>query len=183
MAVRARWIQECADFVYQPGPEGLMEAFPAAEPWKRWGAFLIDIVIVCVLNSILLAIASIYYHIKLNVANPNHMLMSITTLLFISWGYFAIAESSQRQATLGKRVLGIIVTDSEGKQISLINATKRFWVKVISSLLFYALVMKNRALHDEFAGSLVINKEALAANKSGKAPKKSRVCHGRQPVP
>jgi uncharacterized RDD family membrane protein YckC len=145
-----------------------MEAFSAADPWKRWGAFLIDIQ-----SIILLGVASAYYHIKLNVVSPNHMIMSITIFLLIGWGYFAIAESSQKQATIGKRVLGIIVTDLEGNQISLMNATRRFWVKVISGFLFAAFIMKKRALHDEFAGSLVINKAALAPSSLGKEPPKA----------
>jgi uncharacterized RDD family membrane protein YckC len=149
-----------------------MEAFSAAERWKRWGAFLIDIVIVYIQSIMILGVASAYYHIKLNVVNPNHMIMSITIFLLIGWAYFAIAESSQKQATIGKRVLGIIVTDLEGNRISLMNATRRFWVKVISGFLFAAFIMKKRALHDEFAGSLVINKVALAPSSLGpKTPK------------
>ncbi|HEX9882745.1 MAG TPA: RDD family protein [Desulfobaccales bacterium] len=150
-----------------------MEAYAAAEPWKRWGAFLIDIVIVYLQSIILLGLASAYYQIKLNVVSPNHMIMSITIFLLIGWAYFAIAESSQKQATVGKRVLGIIVTDLEGKRISLMNATRRFWVKVISGFLFAAVIMKKRALHDEFSGSLVINKVALAPSSLGRKPPKA----------
>ena len=147
-----------------------MEGYSAAEPWKRWGAFIIDVFIVYIQSIILLAFAGACYQIRLNEVSPNLMIMSITIFLLIGWAYFAIAECSQKQATIGKRVLGIIVTDLQGKPISLMNATRRFWVKVISGFLFAALIMKKRAFHDEFAGSLVINKVALATNSLERKP-------------
>ena len=46
--------------------------------------------------------------------------------IVVTWAYFAILESSPRQATLGKMAIGIKVTDIEGRRISLIRATGRF---------------------------------------------------------
>ncbi len=79
-----------------------------------------------------------------------------------SWLYFATFESSPWQATPGKRVLGLRVTNLEGKRLSFIRASGRYFGKIISSLIFgIGFVMagfteKKQALHDMFAGCLVL---------------------------
>ena len=45
--------------------------------------------------------------------------------------YFSLLESSAWQATLGKRLLGLVVTDPEGKRIAVIRAIGRFYAKWI----------------------------------------------------
>jgi hypothetical protein len=45
--------------------------------------------------------------------------------IFASWLYYAICESSSKQATLGKRVVGIVVTDVSGRPLSFGCATGR----------------------------------------------------------
>ena len=56
----------------------------------------------------------------------------------LSWSrslYFAIMESSSRQATLGKMVLGIVVTDMDGKRISFGRALGRNLGKIVSQII------------------------------------------------
>lgn len=89
-----------------------------------------------------------------------------TALFFLlqlaSWLYFATFESSPWQATPGKKVLGLRVTDLEGGRLSFIRASGRYFGKIISSLLFgIGFVMagfteKKQALHDMLAGCLVL---------------------------
>ena len=52
-----------------------------------------------------------------------------------TWLYFSLLESSNKQATLGKMVGKIVVTDLKGKRISFWRATGRFLVKVFFTLL------------------------------------------------
>jgi uncharacterized RDD family membrane protein YckC len=79
-----------------------------------------------------------------------------------SWLYFAAFESSRWQATPGKKVLGLRVTDLEGKRLSFIRASGRYFGKIISSLLLgLGFVMagfteKKQALHDMLASCLVL---------------------------
>ncbi len=47
----------------------------------------------------------------------------------VGWIYFAGMESSDLQATFGKRLLGIIVTDTQGNKISFARATGRYFAK------------------------------------------------------
>jgi len=71
-------------------------------------------------------------------------------------------ESSESQATLGKRAVSIKVTDMNGNRISFGRATGRDFAKIISGLpLFIGFMMagwtsKKQALHDMIAETLVI---------------------------
>ena len=77
------------------------------------------------------------------------------------WLYEALMESSAKQATLGKMLLGLMVTDEAGNRISFARASGRHFAKYISSFtLFIGYIMagftaKKQALHDMIAGTLV----------------------------
>jgi len=82
----------------------------------------------------------------------------------LGWLYFAIQESSPKQATLGKQAMEIIVTDLDGKQISFGRATGRYFGKYISGAvvmigyIMAAFTEKKQALHDLIAGTLVVKR-------------------------
>ena len=84
--------------------------------------------------------------------------------IVIVWMYFAKLESGEQQATIGKRVVGIKVTDSQGNRISFAKASGRHFAKIISGLLFMigyimaAFTEKKQALHDIIADCLVLKK-------------------------
>jgi len=81
-----------------------------------------------------------------------------------SWLYYALLESSPWQATLGKKALGLEVTDLDGRRISFPRATGRYLGKIVSSfILMIGYIMagfteRKQALHDMMAGCLVIRK-------------------------
>jgi len=112
--------------------------------WKRFIAYIIDILIMLI--PVLLA--------------------SIIPLggIIVLWLYFAVMESSESQSTLGKRAMGIIVTDLNGNRITFGKATIRHFSKYISILiLFIGYIMigfteKKQGLHDMIAGTLVVAK-------------------------
>jgi uncharacterized RDD family membrane protein YckC len=82
----------------------------------------------------------------------------------LQWLYFSLMESSVWQATVGKKLLGLTVTDLEGRRISFGRATGRYFAKIISSLILFIGYMmagfteKKQALHDMIAGTLVLRK-------------------------
>jgi uncharacterized RDD family membrane protein YckC len=82
--------------------------------------------------------------------------------LTVHWLYFALLESSNWQGTLGKRALGVGVTDLQGKRLSFSRASGRFFGKILSGLTFlvgYVLAgftEKKQALHDILSGCLVV---------------------------
>lgn len=101
--------------------------------------------------------------------NPeNNPAIILAALLFyplmivVPWIYFAYMESSSWQATIGKRALGLMVTDSNGQPISFWRATGRHFGKILSNMsLFIGYAMagftdKKQALHDMIAGCLVL---------------------------
>ena len=79
------------------------------------------------------------------------------------WLYYAYCESSEWQATPGKKVLNLSVTDIEGKRISFGRASGRFFAKMISGLIPFGIgyimagfTEKKQALHDMIASCLVL---------------------------
>lgn len=89
--------------------------------------------------------------------------------ILITWAYFALMESSSWQGTVGKKVMGIQVTDVNGARISIGRATIRLLIKCILSgwfLIGYIMAFftqRKQALHDLIAGTLVLTKQPYAA--------------------
>jgi len=86
-------------------------------------------------------------------------------LALVSWFYHAGMESSAWQGTIGKRILGVIVTDAEGQRLDFWHATRRHLAKYISAAVFgvgflmAALSNKKQALHDRLAATLVLRRK------------------------
>jgi uncharacterized RDD family membrane protein YckC len=82
----------------------------------------------------------------------------------LHWLYYSLLESSAWQGTLGKKALGLEVTDLDGNRISFGRATGRFFAKIISAIILgigyimAGFTEKKQALHDILAGTLVIRK-------------------------
>jgi uncharacterized RDD family membrane protein YckC len=89
----------------------------------------------------------------------------IIAVFVIQWLYYAIMESSSRQATLGKMLLGIKVTDMEGNRITFARASGRYFGKIISGLIMEigyiiaGFTERKQALHDMLASCLVIKED------------------------
>ena len=82
-------------------------------------------------------------------------------VIFGSWLYEAFMLSSQYQATLGKMIFGMKVTDLYGNRISFARATGRHFAKWLSGMILgigYIMVgftERKQGLHDMLAGTLV----------------------------
>jgi uncharacterized RDD family membrane protein YckC len=80
----------------------------------------------------------------------------------LPWLYEALMVSSSKQATLGKLLLGIVVTDLAGNRVSFARASGRYFGKILSQMVLYigflmaAFTEKKQALHDMIAGCLVL---------------------------
>ena len=81
--------------------------------------------------------------------------------------YYALQESSRHQATVGKRAMGIKVTDDDGNRLSRTHAFGRWFAAVLSYLSFYigflmaGFTERKRALHDMVADTLVVDRWAF----------------------
>jgi len=81
-----------------------------------------------------------------------------------SWLYEALMESSSRQATLGKMIFQMKVTDLSGNRITFGRATLRYFAKWLSGLtlligyIIAGFTEKKQAIHDMIASCLVLRK-------------------------
>jgi uncharacterized RDD family membrane protein YckC len=129
--------------------------------WKRLAASLIDGFILLVTSLIGGFILGIAYGLTLGTDAGAEFAGQVFGLL-LGWIYFAGFESSGYQATVGKHVLNVRVTDEAGRRVSFARATGRHFGKILSTLtLFIGYLMagfteKKQALHDKVAGCLVV---------------------------
>lgn len=164
--------------------------FGFAAFWKRAVAFALDVAIVVALYSLLiyavnnlLALPVEYspllergLSLQMSPYVEEHF-VEIALLYSLSkfavlFPYFTLLESSRRQATFGKLLLGIKVVDLSGRRISFARATGRFFAKILSGqvlLIGYflaAFTERKQALHDLLAGTLVLGNESVVSVKT-----------------
>jgi uncharacterized RDD family membrane protein YckC len=146
---------------------------PAATPeveyagfWRRLFAFAIDLSVTFLVFFTLAIILPILMGPWLGVlAGSVIFVLGLILWLIVTWLYWALMESSSKQGTVGKDLLGIVVTDAEGNRISFRKATVRHFGKVASALPVLAgfvmagFTAKKQGLHDLITGSLVVMKQ------------------------
>lgn len=115
-----------------------------------------------------ISIYEIAFHCFYNADIPGIVSGTVQMMLLpvsIPWLYHALMESSAKQATIGKILLKIRVTDLNGQRISFGRATVRHFSKIISTwtlligFLMAGWTKKKQALHDKIAGCIVIVKQ------------------------
>src|SRR5688572_9905128 len=131
-------------------PKGLTESiFPRrilnyATVWERFGAFIIDLLIILLFSLIVSTKISIPY-----------------CWIITAWVYEALQISGSFQATIGQRTMGIKVSNTQGGQLGFVEASVRHFSKYVSLLtalsgyLIIILDKRHQTLHDKIAGSLV----------------------------
>jgi len=134
---------------------------------RRYVASLIDLVIVAIVASVAVAVSGyssdLHVHWALGNVRFNFDADAGGVVgMALAWPYFAVLESSAWQASLGKRALGIVVTDAAGRRISLGRATVRYVARYLSlftmliGYLIQPFTRRRQALHDLLAGTLVV---------------------------
>lgn len=145
---------------------------PYAGFWKRFAAFIVDLIILSIFIQILnIFLSPIIMESLIAKAQETATLQLWGILaypiifLLIMVLYFALFESSSKQATLGKQLLKIKVVDTQGKRISFLRALGRTFGKILSAIpLWVGFIMvgssqKKQALHDKIAKTYVVNKD------------------------
>lgn len=147
-------------------PPPVWDAQPAGSAQVAYGGFWIRLV-AYIIDAILISVAYgvIGAAMGINIFNPDIENIDPTTnlvSLVIGWLYFSLMESSERGATIGKMAMGLRVVTSDYKRLSFLNATGRYFAKIISAIILcigfimIAFTDKKRGLHDMIAGTLVI---------------------------
>jgi uncharacterized RDD family membrane protein YckC len=130
--------------------------------WLRYAAAAIDGVII---SAISWAFAAMALMVSGETRAPFPLWLTLLVLVLYligGWIYFALMESSEIQATLGKLAVGLIVTDLAGERITFSHATGRYFGKVFSALtvgvgyFMAAFTDRKQALHDVMAGCHVL---------------------------
>lgn len=84
---------------------------------------------------------------------------------FVGAPYFVLTESSALRGTIGKHMMGIRVTDLNGRRIRVGRAFRRYLARLVSAMpAWYGFAMagltsRKQALHDFLAGTLVVMRE------------------------
>jgi uncharacterized RDD family membrane protein YckC len=163
---------------------GLRGENPYAGFWLRVVASLIDSLILAVPTILIVWFVDPAYLTAPGQAQPSVLALLLPAGLI--WIYFAGLESSSRQASLGKQVVKIVVTDLEGQPVPFSVASLRAWpmyilnlgaavdsffgtvgiegvaaLAVTVSCLAVALTRRKQGFHDMMANCLVIRKSAV----------------------
>jgi uncharacterized RDD family membrane protein YckC len=168
--------------VYVPQNAALPEVIPAipeipvlpprpgfAGFWLRTIACFIDTIFIVAIFVIGASFFPAYFEKLLPPAStsftdfPQPAPVVIVILIALGCVYYTLFESSIWQATPGKRILRLYVTDLNGQRITVGRAFLRNIARQISGFLFIGYVLaglteKKQALHDLIAGCLVVRK-------------------------
>lgn len=125
--------------------------------WLRVAAYIID--------SALLMILSLA--IILGAASLDEMLAVLASLavLLINLLYWPVMESSVRQATFGKSIVGIKVSNLQGGRLTFWRALLRNLAKILSAIplsigfLLAGFTARKQALHDMITHNIVVRTE------------------------
>ena len=151
-----------------PSPGALAGLALYAGFWRRTAALLIDAIPVGIISWIVgvsTHTQSIFWWNVEGISDARGFLIGA----IIGWLYFAMCESSGSQATLGKMIIGLYVTDEGGSRITFRRATGRHFGKYISAVLLCIGFMmagfteKKQGLHDMLADTLVMRHPPIPA--------------------
>jgi uncharacterized RDD family membrane protein YckC len=150
-----------------PPPPPVWDAHPVGAAqvayggfWIRVVAYIIDAILISLVLGLVTSIFGVRYMDMddMSQIDPTVNLLSLA----VAWLYFALMESSERGATVGKMAMGLRVVTNDGKRLSFMNATGRYFAKILSAIIFcigyimIAFTDRKRGLHDMIASTLVI---------------------------
>jgi len=122
--------------------------------WSRVAALIVDNAIITILSIALMIGAASVGAEAVAIAN--------LALFLIAFLYWPLMECSERQATFGKQLLGIQVTDANGARLTFVRSLLRNLAKIISALpfglgfLLAGFTARRQALHDIITKCLVV---------------------------
>lgn len=156
-----RFCAACGSALADPAPAATEPAQRYAGFGRRVGAFLVDMVLV---YAVLFVGGAVWITqgMKGSPQLNTWLVLLYPAVWGVGWLYWAGLESSGLQGTLGKRAVGLMVTDLAGQRISFRRATGRYFGKILSAMLFYvgflmaAFTAKKQALHDMLSGTVVV---------------------------
>jgi uncharacterized RDD family membrane protein YckC len=149
---------------------------------RRFVAFIVDLIIILLFDLVAMSVLGLtrgiqnlyFYFIKhVDIADltteqtTTAFIVSVVAaygmlLIVIPWLYYAGFESSRSQATPGKLLMRIVVTDMTGNKPTFARVTLRHFAKFVSAIpvllgfLAIGFTKRRQGLHDLIAGCLVL---------------------------
>ena len=129
------------------GPSGNHDELVNAHVSRRIAAFMIDIITFFFIIFVLLAVLEVMFNLDSNAIGALLVVGFYPVIIL----YFAIFDAGlgKLNATPGKKLLSIIVTDNKSQQLSFRSSLKRALLKVILLTLFvftYIIALSNSVL-------------------------------------
>ncbi len=140
---------------------------------RRFAALFVDGLVLIVPGFVLSFLLGIPFAILMHgyderTRNIAQFVFGMVVGLLLRGAYFAVMESSKEQGTIGKRALGIKVTNASGAKLTFTEALGRWFAASLSHLTLYigffmaGFTDRKRALHDMVAGTLVVDRWAFS---------------------
>lgn len=134
---------------------------------ERFVALIIDLIILSIVTWLGALVLGVVIYVTGGTTEAADAAVGLITFAMITvahWLYFAVLESSDWQATVGKRAMKIIVTDEQGRGLSFARATGRSFARMLSGLFFFAgyllavFTARRQTLHDLLASTIVLKR-------------------------
>lgn len=138
--------------------------------WRRYVALLVDQFALTI--PLLIVVVAVGFSLGLFDSREPAGVLALQGMFYLAYYiaalfYYSLQESSVHQATLGKRALGIKVTDLHGARLTFPKAAARWVAASLSYLTLYvgfimaAFTRRKQALHDMVASTLVVDRWAF----------------------
>jgi len=154
--------------------------------WLRLVAFIMDFFVagaVAIPIALIGAVPLIFFSAAAE-SDPNEVMKVMSTaytavyvfaIFSASWFYFIVFECSKLQATPGKLVLGLRVTDEHGQRITFLRSVSRTLGKILSAVplcigfVLAGLTPRKQSLHDLIAGCMVVRAQSQLGSNATSA--------------
>ncbi len=136
------------------------EMMPFAPFWKRALAALLDWGLIWIPTTFVFK-----YLLHLDRLMSTHVMTFLAASIYVT--YYTLMESSERQGTLGKSLLGIVVTDQDGERLSPQKAFIRALGRMASltfgfiGFILQPFTSQKQTLHDKIADTLVFDRDKI----------------------
>jgi len=150
-------------------PEDYTGAVVYGTFWERFVAVFVDGIIQQIVAYVFAFSFGLVYGIAVSARGINDRDVLILNIagygigMLVAWLYCALQESSSVQATIGKKLMKLKVTDLNGGRISFGRATGRHFGKLLSSFFLIGYLVqpfnpRKQTWHDSLSGTVVVKR-------------------------
>jgi uncharacterized RDD family membrane protein YckC len=135
---------------------------------RRYGGCMIDLVTRIIFMGGLFIVS---FLIGVTLEGPVLFMCFFGVLTILGFVYEPFFQSSKWQATIGQRIMGIMITDTNGRKVSFLRALARFWIRnILITLTFglawvpYFFTKRKQTLYDLVTRTVVVRREIISSD-------------------